>query len=173
MYNILDKKGFTLIELLVVIAIIGLLASIVLVSLNSARTKARDARTKSDIHQIILAMEMYRDQYGYYPSSDNTWRCLKASGTCWQGGYSADADIINGLAPYMASIPKTQAKSGCYLYDAYLYDATHPGVDSFPAGAYIIWAKESGVFQSGECPGAIRGPYACSDYHCYQFIGAN
>jgi len=55
------KKGFTLIELLVVIAIIGILATIVLVSLNSARVKARNARRQSDIHQISLAMEMCYD----------------------------------------------------------------------------------------------------------------
>lgn len=57
-------SGFTLIELLVVIAIIGVLASIVLASLNNARQKSRDARRVTDVRQIQLALELYYDGAG-------------------------------------------------------------------------------------------------------------
>lgn len=57
-------RGFTLIELLVVIAIIGILSSVVLASLNSARRKGRDARRISDVKQIQLALELYYDSSG-------------------------------------------------------------------------------------------------------------
>ncbi len=63
------NRGFTLIELLVVIAIIGILSSVVLASLNSARQKSRDARRIGDIKQLQLALEMYYDSNSGYPSS--------------------------------------------------------------------------------------------------------
>jgi prepilin-type N-terminal cleavage/methylation domain-containing protein len=60
------KKGFTLIELLIVIGIIGVLASIVLVSMGSARAKARDAVRQADMRQWVSAMELYYNDYDKY-----------------------------------------------------------------------------------------------------------
>lgn len=62
-----QKGGFTLIELLVVIAIIGILSSVVLASLNSARTKARDARRVADLKQVQIALELFFDAKSKYP----------------------------------------------------------------------------------------------------------
>ena len=62
-------RGFTLIELLVVIAIIGILSSIVLASLNTARLKSRDARRVADIKQIQLAMQLFYDASSTYPTT--------------------------------------------------------------------------------------------------------
>ncbi len=61
-----DQKGFTLIELLVVIAIIGLLASVVMMSLGLARAKARDVKRRADLKQIMTAMELYYSDYNTF-----------------------------------------------------------------------------------------------------------
>jgi type II secretion system protein G len=62
-----NNKGFTLIELLVVISIIGMLSSVVLASLNTARAKARDAERLAEIRQIQNALELYYNDNGHYP----------------------------------------------------------------------------------------------------------
>ncbi len=61
--------GFTLIELLVVIAIIGILSSVVLVSLQSSRAKARDAKRIADIGAIQQALALYYDSNSQYPAT--------------------------------------------------------------------------------------------------------
>ncbi len=69
MKNVLKKRGFTLIELLVVIAIIGILSSVVLVSLTSARAKARDAKRIADVEAIRSALVLYADTNSSYPAN--------------------------------------------------------------------------------------------------------
>ena len=57
-----NKTGFTLIELLIVISIIGVLSSVVISSLKTAREKARDAQRLSDVKQIQTALEMFYNE---------------------------------------------------------------------------------------------------------------
>ena len=77
-----NKKGFTLIELLVVIAIIGLLSTLAVVALTSARTKARDSKRVADMKQVQTAMELYYSATNGYPA------CAGLVSTC--GALSPD-----------------------------------------------------------------------------------
>lgn len=65
-----SQKGFTLVELLVVISIIGVLATLVLLQLSSARARARDTKRIADVNQIRTSVESYfEDNNGTYPTA--------------------------------------------------------------------------------------------------------
>ena len=110
------KAGFTLIELLVVIAIIGILSSVVLASLNTARAKSRDARRIADLSQIQKALELFYDANRQYPQPSQGWNTW--SGHC--PDYGNNDNYIVGLAStYIPVLPKDPIyDSGyqCYLY---------------------------------------------------------
>lgn len=93
------KRGFTLIELLVVIAIIGILASVVLASLNSARDKGEDAAIKSNLNNIRAQAELFYDDNGDYDNvcvdDDNVAQGVAAAG----GECYATADVWAAFAP--------------------------------------------------------------------------
>lgn len=105
------KKGFTLIELLVVIAIIGLLSSIVMASLQTARSKGRDARLVSEVRNLQTALELYYLSNGHYPLSANCGATSPNSGWCnsveslSNGHWIKDNGVANVLAPYIDKEP--------------------------------------------------------------------
>lgn len=107
-----NQRGFTLIELLVVVAIIGLLSSVVLASLNTARQKGRDARRIADLKQLQVALELY------YASNSNAY-----------------PDALSSLAPtYIASVATDPQTNASYNYTAYTVSST---VVSYCLGAVM------------------------------------
>ena len=108
-----SKKDFTLVELLVVIAIIGILSSVVLISLNSARARARDAKRISDLKQLETALALYYDANGSYPSTGGIYW-----GNC--SDYGSQNPFIPNLVPaYVAVLPSDPnpvSTYGCYIY---------------------------------------------------------
>jgi general secretion pathway protein G len=109
----MNKKGFTLIELLIVVAIIGLLSTLAVVALGSARVKARDSKRLADLKQLQTALELYYTDQNSYPTGSgvtlgaNNYACLNASGFGATGCAS----------PYMGVVP-SDPKNGTYVYTA-------------------------------------------------------
>jgi general secretion pathway protein G len=96
------KAGFTLIELLVVISIIGILATVVVANMNSARSRARDAARKSDMKNIQTALRLYYNDKGAYPATFTFG--------------SAGSPFKSGTTIYMALVPDDPLSDQVYKY---------------------------------------------------------
>ena len=118
------QKGFTLIELLVVIAIIGLLASVIMVSLANARSKARDTKRIADVEQMMKALELYYSINGQYPASGGS---TAPNGT-WSGSNNASWDTLQtAMSQAIGDLPEDPQNSasgwagtaGTFVYSYY------------------------------------------------------
>jgi prepilin-type N-terminal cleavage/methylation domain-containing protein len=168
------ERGFTLIELLVVIAIIGLLSSVTLAAMSTARAKARDARRMSDLRQMQNALELYRTNFGSYPTTfDPTLGTRVFHGGltgCFGGyGYYTDASTegyIPGLArTYIPQLPEDPAPNAsnnkCYLYSSDGTDymiVAYKGAETFNA-QLTSYRRSSDLFTSSM---AVYTPGAAS-----------
>jgi prepilin-type N-terminal cleavage/methylation domain-containing protein len=138
--------GFTLIELLVVVSVIGLLSSIILVSLNSARLKARNVRRNEDISQLIKAFSLAYSTTPSYPVGG--WFCVSSSCTDGFSTFGADPTLDAFLAPYIqkpTDPPNRSRGYGGYIYANAWSGGTGPYDGSaFLPGVYLNWILETG-----------------------------
>lgn len=100
------KKAFTMIEILISIAIISVLTAVGIVSYVSINKNARDAKRRGDIEQIRTALEFYRTDNGYYPSTGN-------------GSFTDVSGLTGLLSTYIPSIPSDpKGAINPYMYQA-------------------------------------------------------
>src|SRR3989344_8548782 len=104
------KKGFTLIELLVVVAILGVLSSIILVSIGQAQSSAAFARAKLEFRSIATAIELWTEDHGDVMPAD------------------VDRNLPPGLEIYLSSgnWPNAPWPASVYDWDNW-DDPDHPG----------------------------------------------
>ncbi len=98
-------KAFTLVELLVVISIIGILSSFAMVSLNTARIKARDALRSGEMNQLRTALVMYFDDYLTYPvcgTVDLMAPDFGATDACYN---LIEPDLRSDTPPHISKMP--------------------------------------------------------------------
>lgn len=112
------QKGFTLIELLVVIAIIALLSSVVLATLSVSRAKGRDAKRRSDLEQMRIALELYYDATGGYPSSSDG-NCNAIDAESFLPGGCLQVLVAKGYLPKLPADPLATSTDPLYRYDEY------------------------------------------------------
>ncbi len=142
------RQGFTLIELLVVIAIIGILSTLAIVALGSARQKARDSKRVADLNQIGKALELYYNDNNAYPTI-----------------ITPGQPIAFGSTTYLAQVPSnpTPRNDGNCPNNNYTYSGSTSGnaytigtclggsAGSLSAGgAFISSANGSGVAGCGQ-----------------------
>ncbi len=127
-----NKSGFTLIELLVVIAIIGLLSTLSILALNTARARSRDAKRISDVKQMQTALEMYFNDNNTYPSSVTSGDKLMATGT--------PSVTYMGVVP---TAPTPADSSACASTNSYVYNSTDNG--SSYTITYCLGSKTGGA----------------------------
>lgn len=162
-------RGFTLIELLTVVAVLGILAAIIIPTVSRARDSTNRATTKAQFNQWAAAMELYRQEYGFYPDIavegkiDAERFAAELTGRTLVGGNSVRGSSTwgnrQGLSFYVLASSDLD-ETGTALVDAFgnrdiavRVDSNRDGrIDAADSGS---WSAVAGAERAGLLPTAL------------------
>jgi general secretion pathway protein G len=116
-------RGFTLIEIMVVVVILGILATIIVPKIISRPEEAKQVKVKQDIQAIQTALDLYKLDNGFYPSTDQGLTALTKEPTTepvpthWKtGGYLQNIPLDPWSHPYQYLNPGVHNSEGVDIY---------------------------------------------------------
>lgn len=130
------KTGFTLIELLVVVGVLGVLAAFLLANVAAARSRAVDARAKSDLRQLKTALRLYYNTWQQYPTGNGSNQIVGCGTAATATACTPGTQFARDGVVYMTQLPNN------FQY----YQPS--GVDSFAAFVTLENTSDPDLAQS-------------------------
>lgn len=146
-FKLKSKKAFTVAELLIVLLVVTLIISLVVAFVSDSRSKGRDVKRISDINQIQIALENYKNIEGHYPEQLDFGEKLMGS---------SDVNIV-----FMEEIPQNSnyLKYSC-PYDEYYYESLEFG--NFYQISFCLENDNNSLDKGLKC----ANPYGISNNPC-------
>ncbi len=95
--------------------------------------------------------------------------CLgPSSENCWNGSFSGNDTLVTTLSPYVKLLPNTNAISGNYGYNRFLYNSNF--TYSTQTGAWLVWFQEQPI-AANQCSSTFPIAHYDLYYYCYEFLG--